>query len=72
MTVGQLDANLRRFYAEAKNKSGELYSKSILLGFRHSFERYLNAPPLNRGLKLSSDPCFKRSNEMLSAKEKKM
>ena len=67
MTVGQLDANLRRFYAEAKNKSGELYSKSILLGFRHSFERYLNAPPLNRGLKLSSDPCFKRSNEMLNA-----
>ena len=56
MTVGQLDANLP-----------ELYSKSILLGFRHSFERYLNAPPLNRGLKLSSDPCFKRSNDMLNA-----
>ena len=67
MTVGQLDTNLQRFYAEARNKSGEPYSKSTLLGFRHSFERYLNAPLLNRGLKLSSDARFKRSNEMLNA-----
>lgn len=67
MTVGQLDTNLRRFYAEARNRSGEPYSKSALLGLRHSFERYLNAPPLKRGLKLSSDPRFRRSNEMLNA-----
>ena len=67
MTIGELDTNLRRFYAKAKNKSGESYSKSSLLGFRHSFEGYLNAPPLGRGLKLSSDPRFKRSNEMLNA-----
>ena len=67
MTVRQMDTNLRRFYAEARNKSRESYSKSSLLGFWHSFERYLNAPPLSRGLKPSSDPRFKRSNEMLSA-----
>lgn len=67
MTVGQLDTNLRRFYAEARNKSRESYSKSSLLGFRHSFEGYLNASPLGRGFKLSSDPRFKRSNEMLNA-----
>ena len=67
MTVGQLDTNLRRFYAEARNKSGEQYSKSTLLGFRHSFERHLNAPHFNRSLTLSSDPRFKRSNEMLNA-----
>jgi len=66
-SIGQLDVNLRRFYAEARNKSGEVYSKSTLLGFRHSLERYLNAPPLNRSIKLSSDPRFKRSNEMLNA-----
>lgn len=65
MTVGQLDTNLRRFYVEARNKSGESYRKSSLLGFGHSFERYLNAPPLGRGLKLSSDPRYQRSNEML-------
>ena len=67
MTLGQLDTSLRRFYAEARNKFGESYNKSSLLGFRHSFERYLNAPPLSRGLKLSSDPRLKTSNEMLNA-----
>ena len=67
MTLGQLDTNLRRFYPEARNKSGEVYSKSTLLGFRQSVERFLNEPPLNKGLKLSSDPRFKRSNEMLNA-----
>ena len=30
-TVGQLDTNLRRFYAEARNKSGESYSKTSLI-----------------------------------------
>ena len=67
VTVGQLDTNLPRFYAEARNKSGESYSKFSLLGFRHAFERYLNAPPLSRGLKLSLYPRFQRSNEMLNA-----
>ena len=35
MSFGQLDTNLRRFYAEARNKSEAAYSKSTLLGFRH-------------------------------------
>ena len=67
MKIGQLDQNLRRFYAEARTKKGEEYSKSTLLGFRHSVERYLNAPPFNRGLQISSDPRFARSNQMLDA-----
>lgn len=46
MTIGQLDHNLCRFYAEARTKKGEQYSKSTLLGFHHSVERYLNAPHL--------------------------
>ena len=36
MKIGQLDQNLCRFYAEARTKKGEDYSKSTLLGFRHS------------------------------------
>ena len=67
MTLGQLDANLRRFYAEARKTNGEMYGKNTLLGFRHAIERYLNQPPLNRSLKLSTDSRFKRSNEMLNA-----
>lgn len=67
MTIGQLDHNLRRFYAEARTQKGEPYSKSTLLGFRHGIERYLNSPPHSRGLQLASDPRFLRSNQMLDA-----
>ena len=67
MTPGQLNANLRRFYVEARSRTGDVYSKSSLLGLRHAIERYLNDPPLNKGLKLSSDARFKTSNEMLNA-----
>ena len=67
MTIGQIDANLRRFYAEARKKDGEMYGKKTLLGFRHAIERYLNQPPHCKTLKMSCDPRFKRSNEMLDA-----
>ena len=67
MTNGQLDANLRRFYAEARKKDGETYGKKTLLGFRHGIERYLNQPKLSRNLKMSTDPRFTRSNQMLDA-----
>ena len=67
MTIGQLDTNLRRFYAEARKKDGETYGKKTLLGFRHGIERYLNQPKFSRNLKMSTDPRFTRSNEMLDA-----
>jgi hypothetical protein len=67
MTLGQVDTNLRRFYAEARTKTGEMYGRSTLLGFRHSIERHLNLPPNNRNVKMSTDPRFQRSNQMLDA-----
>ena len=67
MTIGQLDVHLRRFYAEARKKKGETYCKKTLLGFRHGIERYLNQPKFSRNLKMSTDPRFSRSNEMLDA-----
>ena len=72
MKIGQLDQNLRRFYAEARTKKGKDYSKSTLLGFRHSIERFLNAPPFSRGLQISTDPRFARSNLMLDAQIKNL
>ncbi|KAK3745179.1 hypothetical protein QZH41_000201 [Actinostola sp. cb2023] len=67
MSIGQVDANLRRFYAEARKKDGAMYGKKTLLGFRHGIERHLNQPPCNRNIKMTNDPRFKRSNEMLDA-----
>jgi len=72
MKIGQLDQNIRRFYAEARTKKGENYSRSTLLGFRHSIERFLNAPPFSRGLQISTDLRFARSNLMLDAQIKNL
>ena len=49
----ELDNNLQKFYAEARNKEGKEYGKSTLLCLRSGIERYLNFPPYNRGLKFS-------------------
>ena len=64
----ELDESLRRFYAEARTRSGEEYSRSSLLGFRNSVERYFTAN--NRSLKLTKNPVFSRSNKMLESKLK--
>ncbi|KXJ10061.1 hypothetical protein AC249_AIPGENE26305 [Exaiptasia diaphana] len=68
MAVGQLDTNLRRFYAEARKKDGQEYSKKTLIGFRHGIERHLNQPPNNKSLQIVTDLRFQRSNQMLDAK----
>ena len=41
MNSKELDQNLARFYAEARTKKGEEYSRSTLLGFRNSIEQHL-------------------------------
>ena len=71
-TKTDLDANLRLFYAEARNKDGENYSRSTLLGFRHDLDRYLNNPPYKKGIPIATDPAFRQSNQMLDAKLKDM
>ena len=68
----ELDANLRLFYAEARNKDGGHYSRSTLLGFRNGLERYLNNPPYKKGIHIATDPAFQQSNQMLDAKLKDM
>ena len=52
---------------KASGKLGDDYSKTMLLDFHDTIDRYLHGPPLNKGLKLSFDPRFKRRNEMLNA-----
>ena len=70
MTVAELDRNLRQFYAEARNKEGENYSRATLLSLRNDIERYLNTPPHSLGLRFTHDPRFVLSNQKLDAKIK--
>ena len=66
MNTTELDQNLARFYVEARTIKGDEYSRSALLSFRSSIERYLN----NNGvlLKLSKNQLFQNSNKILDAK----
>ncbi|XP_031735440.1 uncharacterized protein LOC116401261 isoform X1 [Anarrhichthys ocellatus] len=62
-----LCAVLRSFYAEARSKSGQLYSKSSLISIRSSLNRYLNEPPYCRTLDLTKDPELRSANLTLAA-----
>nr|XP_057930236.1 uncharacterized protein LOC131130102 isoform X2 [Doryrhamphus excisus] len=62
-----LCALLRSFYAEARSKSGQLYSKSSLISIRSSLNRYLNDPPYCRTLDLTKDPELRNANLTLAA-----
>ena len=68
MSAAELDDALRRFYAEARNKNKEEYSRSSLLGFRNAIERHFTAHGIN--LKLTKTPQYQASNKMLECKLK--
>ncbi|XP_056377744.1 BTB/POZ domain-containing protein KCTD1 isoform X2 [Hyla sarda] len=63
---------LRSFYAEARSKSGQLYSKSSLISIRSSLNRYLNEPPYCRTLDLTKDPELRSANLTLAAVIRKL
>ncbi|XP_060631180.2 BTB/POZ domain-containing protein KCTD1 isoform X1 [Anolis sagrei] len=69
---GQLCRVLRSFYAEARSKSGQLYSKSSLISIRSSLNRYLNEPPYCRTLDLTKDPELRAANLTLAAVIRKL
>ncbi|KAJ8276831.1 hypothetical protein GJAV_G00068380 [Gymnothorax javanicus] len=63
---------LGSFYAEARSKSGQLYSKSSLIGIRSALNRHLNDPPYCRNLDLSKDPELRSANLTLAAVIRKL
>ncbi|XP_048364496.1 BTB/POZ domain-containing protein KCTD1 [Sphaerodactylus townsendi] len=72
MDKGALCRVLRSFYAEARSKSGQLYSKSSLISIRSSLNRYLNEPPYSRTLDLTKDPELRAANLTLAAVIRKL
>ena len=68
MTFESLDNVLRRFYAEARTKKGEEYSRSSLLSIRNPLERHLAAS--GREVKITKNPLLVKSNKMLECKLK--
>ena len=73
MSIQELDeSDLRQFYAEARNRNGENYSRATLLSLRNGIERFLNTPSNNRDISFNKDPRFVLSNQMLDSKIKQL
>ncbi|XP_031572245.1 uncharacterized protein LOC116306345 [Actinia tenebrosa] len=70
MTDEELDGHLYRFYAEARSKAGQGYSRSTLLGFRNAMERHLASE--GRYVSITKNPSFHKSNKMLESKLKSL
>ncbi len=59
----QIFANvLRKFYAEARKRDGELYCKSSLLGIRFGLQRFYSS-----SMDIIKDPEFKEANSVFYA-----
>lgn len=71
-TAAELNSMLRFFYAEAKTKSGKMYSKPALIGIRAAINRYLRNPPYHRKFNLMADQAFSSSNQVLAGIVKTM
>ena len=67
MTFESLDNVLRRFYAEARTKTGEEYRRSTL-GIRNALERHLAGN--GREVKITKNSLFVKFNKMLESKLK--
>ncbi|KAK3746096.1 hypothetical protein QZH41_004621 [Actinostola sp. cb2023] len=72
LSAKELDDNLKLFYTEVRNKEAGEYSRNMLIGLRSGLERYLNSPPHNKGIQISGNTLFKKSNMMLEAKLKNL
>ncbi|VDI67112.1 Hypothetical predicted protein [Mytilus galloprovincialis] len=62
--VKELDSILSKFYAEARNKNGELYKTTTLKNTRYGINRYLTE---KRDIDIMKDPDFMKSNKMFKA-----
>ena len=60
-----LNLYLRQFYAEARTRHGEKYSKNALVGLRAGINRHLTSPPYSLKINIMKDREFMTSNHTL-------
>lgn len=65
LSSDDLAKELRCFYAEARTKNGNQYSKSALVSIRAGINRHLTSPPYSRTINIMKDKEFMSSNHVL-------
>lgn len=61
---------LRSFYGEVNNKNSGAYSRSSVIGIRARINRYLQHPPYNRTINITTDKEFMSCNKVLTGRIK--
>ncbi|XP_034045003.1 activating transcription factor 7-interacting protein 1 isoform X2 [Thalassophryne amazonica] len=67
-----LAESLREFYASARNKDGNLYSKNTYIGIRASINRHLRGAPFHKAVSIVNGEAFHQANSMFSAMLKRL
>ena len=62
MTISELDAFLRSFYAEARKADGTRYAKKSIVSIRYVIQKHFYK--VRNGIDIVNDPKFVKSNEM--------
>ena len=68
ISQGNLNVELRRFYAEVKGNRGQPLTPSGLTGIRAAIHRHLTQPPLSRNINILTDTDFTTANQMFTAR----
>ena len=66
----ELDAVLQRFYGEVRKQNGDDYEPDSLAVMQNGLQRYLREK--NCAYSIITDPAFKKSNEVLEGKARKL
>ena len=61
---------LRRFYAEARQKNGDIYSKSAYGNIRSAIQRHITSPPYNKTYSIMTSAQFKQANNVFKGQLK--
>lgn len=67
-----LGKRLKSFYAEARNKDGELYAKSSMMCIRAAIQRFLQGPPHDLVINIMCGPAFVAANNVIQGAIKLM
>ncbi|XP_066912491.1 uncharacterized protein [Clytia hemisphaerica] len=62
MTDKQLNDILVHFYINTRRTNGEKYKAASMENYRHSLNRYLQTPPIERKIDIIKDPAFREAN----------
>ncbi|XP_046556531.1 uncharacterized protein LOC124265754 [Haliotis rubra] len=71
LPVGEMNALLKRFYAEVRTSDGNYYAKSSYVGIRAAIHRHLRQPPFNMNISILQDKEFHSANAVFCSNVKK-